>query len=51
MTTEPSLPRVVVKPRRARPFFARHPWLFVTSIGRVEGEPGPGSEVAVFSHE
>src|SRR5262249_16961664 len=46
-----ALPRVIVKPRRARPFFARHPWLFVTSIGRVEGEPGPGSEVEVFSHE
>lgn len=46
-----SLPRVIVKPRRARPFFARHPWLFVTSIARVEGEPKPGSEVEVFSHE
>ena len=46
-----SLPRVIVKPRRARPFFARHPWLFVTSIGRVEGEPGQGDEVEVVSHE
>ena len=45
------LPRVVVKPRRARPFFARHPWVFVTSIARVEGEPAPGDEVEVFSHE
>jgi 23S rRNA (cytosine1962-C5)-methyltransferase len=46
-----SLPRVIVKPRRARPFFGRHPWLFVTSIARVEGEPGPGDEVEVYSHE
>jgi 23S rRNA (cytosine1962-C5)-methyltransferase len=46
-----SLPRVVVKPRRARPFFARHPWVFVSSIARVEGEPAPGEEVEVFSHE
>jgi 23S rRNA (cytosine1962-C5)-methyltransferase len=46
-----SLTRVVVKPRRARPFFARHPWVFVTSIARVEGEPAPGDEVEVFSHE
>src|SRR5260370_28468622 len=46
-----SLPRVVIKPRRARPFFARHPWVFVTSIERVEGEPAPGDEVAVVSHE
>ena len=40
-----------MKPRRARPFFARHPWVFVTSIARVEGEPAPGDEVEVFSHE
>jgi 23S rRNA (cytosine1962-C5)-methyltransferase len=46
-----SLPRVYVKPRRARPFFARHPWVFVSSIERVEGEPAPGAEVEVFSHE
>ena len=46
-----SLPRVIVKPRRARPFFARHPWVFVTSIARVEGDPAPGDEVEVFSHE
>ena len=46
-----SLPRVIIKPRRARPFFARHPWVFVTSIGRVDGTPGPGDEVEVFSHE
>ncbi|MCA1686425.1 MAG: class I SAM-dependent rRNA methyltransferase, partial [Planctomycetia bacterium] len=45
------LARVVLKPRRARPFFARHPWVFVTSIGRVEGDPAPGDEVDVFSHE
>jgi 23S rRNA (cytosine1962-C5)-methyltransferase len=46
-----SLPRVIVKPRRARPFFARHPWLFVTSIAKVEGDPSPGGEVEVYSHE
>ncbi len=46
-----SLPRVVIKPRRARPFFARHPWVFVNSIDRVEGNPQPGDEVRVFSAE
>jgi 23S rRNA (cytosine1962-C5)-methyltransferase len=46
-----SLPRVVIKPKRARPFFARHPWVFVTSIEHVEGDPKPGDEVAVVSHE
>ena len=46
-----SLPRVVIKPRRARPFFARHPWVFVNSVDRVEGEPEPGDEVRVVSFE
>jgi len=46
-----TLPRVVLKPRRARPFFARHPWVFVTSVARSEGEPADGAEVDVYSHE
>ncbi len=46
-----SPPRVVLLPRRARPFFARHPWVFAGSIGRVEGTVAPGEEVAVVSHE
>jgi 23S rRNA (cytosine1962-C5)-methyltransferase len=46
-----SRPRVIIKARRARPFFARHPWVFVTSIERVEGDPQPGDEVVVFSYE
>ena len=43
--------RVVLKPRRARPFFARHPWVYTHSVARVEGPPAPGDEVEVFSHE
>ena len=43
--------RVVLKPRRARPFFARHPWVYTHSVARVEGSPAPGDEVEVFSHE
>lgn len=45
------LARVVIKPRRSRPFFARHPWVFVNSVGRTEGEPKHGDEVEVVSHE
>ena len=41
--------RVVLKPRRARPFFARHPWVFESSIERVEGDPAAGDEVDVVS--
>jgi 23S rRNA (cytosine1962-C5)-methyltransferase len=39
--------RVVLKPRRARPFFARHPWVFEPSIAHVSGNPSPGDEVDV----
>jgi len=46
-----NLARVILKPRRARPFFARHPWVFVTSVNRVEGDPAAGDEVEVYSHE
>ena len=46
-----SLPVVVIKTRRARPFFARHPWVFVNSIDRVDGSPEPGDEVRVVSHD
>ena len=44
-----SLPRVILKPRRAQPFFARHPWVFSGAIARVEGEPAPGAEVALVT--
>ena len=43
--------RVILKPRRARPFFARHPWVFDTSIQRVEGDPKAGAEVEVATTE
>ena len=44
------LPRVVLQPRRARPFFGRHPWVFAGAIAAVEGEPADGAEVDLVSH-
>ncbi|MBI3465029.1 MAG: class I SAM-dependent rRNA methyltransferase [Planctomycetes bacterium] len=44
-------PRVIVKRGRARPLFARHPWLFAGSIERVEGSPTDGADLAVYSHQ
>jgi len=44
-----SLPRVVLKARRAQPFFARHPWVFSGAVARVEGDPAPGAEVALLA--
>ena len=40
-----STPRVTLKPRRALPFFGRHPWVFTGAISRIEGSPEPGAEV------
>lgn len=48
-----SVPRVILKPRRAQPFFSRHPWVFAGAIQRIEVEGGaavePGAEVTVHS--
>lgn len=43
------LPRVMLKPRRALPFFSRHPWVFSGAIRRIEGQVEPGTEVAVVT--
>jgi 23S rRNA (cytosine1962-C5)-methyltransferase len=45
-----TLPRVVLLPRRARPFFSRHPWVYPGAIARVEGDPSDGQEVELASH-
>jgi len=44
-----SLPKVILKPRRAQPFFSRHPWVFPGAIARTEGDPAPGAEVALVT--
>jgi 23S rRNA (cytosine1962-C5)-methyltransferase len=46
MTTTP---KVILKPKRAQPFFARHPWVFNGAIERVEGNPADGDEAELFS--
>jgi len=45
-----SAPRVVLKPRRARPFYGRHPWVFAGAIAAVAGEPADGDVVDLYSH-
>jgi 23S rRNA (cytosine1962-C5)-methyltransferase len=44
------LPRVVLHPKRARPFFGRHPWVFAGAVASVEGEPADGAEVDLVTH-
>jgi 23S rRNA (cytosine1962-C5)-methyltransferase len=45
-----SIPKVILKPKRAQPFFGRHPWVFAGAIDRVEGTPDDGDEVDLVSH-
>lgn len=47
---EATVPRVVLLPRRARPFYGRHPWVFAGAVGGVEGDPADGAEVDLVSH-
>lgn len=42
--------RVTLLPKRARPFFGRHPWVFAGAIASVEGDPPDGAEVDLVSH-
>jgi 23S rRNA (cytosine1962-C5)-methyltransferase len=46
----PTFPRVVLQPRRARPFYGRHPWVFAGAVAAVEGEPADGDVVDLVSH-
>jgi 23S rRNA (cytosine1962-C5)-methyltransferase len=43
-------PRIVLKARRAQPFFGRHPWVYAGAIAHVEGEPADGAEIELVSH-
>lgn len=45
------LPVITLKPRRALPFFSRHPWVFASAVGQVAGLPNLGDEVLVRAHE
>ncbi len=42
---------VVLKPRKATPFHARHPWVFDSAVDRVEGECGDGDVVDLVSEK
>src|SRR6266404_1187408 len=42
--------RIVLRPRRARPFFGRHPWVYAGVIAEVIGQPADGDVVDLHSH-
>lgn len=41
--------QVVLKPRKARPFYARHPWVLDSAVDRVDGTPADGDIVDLLS--
>jgi 23S rRNA (cytosine1962-C5)-methyltransferase len=44
-----TVPRVILQPRRARPFYGQHPWVYPGAIAKVEGDPADGAEVDLHS--
>ncbi|MEN6458345.1 MAG: class I SAM-dependent rRNA methyltransferase [Thermoguttaceae bacterium] len=43
------MPQAVLKPRKARPFYGRHPWVLDSAIDRIEGDPANGDVVDLVS--
>jgi 23S rRNA (cytosine1962-C5)-methyltransferase len=43
--------RVRLQPRKARPFYGRHPWVYAGAISSIEGEPADGDEVDLVAHD
>jgi 23S rRNA (cytosine1962-C5)-methyltransferase len=41
--------RVHLKPRKARPFYGRHPWVLDTAVGHIEGSPTDGDVVDLIA--
>jgi 23S rRNA (cytosine1962-C5)-methyltransferase len=42
--------RIVLAPKRARPFFGQHPWVYPGAIASIDGEPADGDVVDLHSH-
>ena len=42
---------VLIKAKRARPFFGRHPWVLDSAIDSVDGSPVDGDVVDVATHD
>lgn len=43
------MPEIVLKPKKAQPFYARHPWVFAGAVASVQGSPEDGAEVDLLS--
>jgi 23S rRNA (cytosine1962-C5)-methyltransferase len=41
--------QAILKPRKARPFYGRHPWVLDSAIARIDGDPADGDVVDLLS--
>lgn len=41
--------RAILKPRKSRPFYGRHPWVLETAVERIEGQAADGDVVELIS--
>ncbi|MGE0607727.1 MAG: class I SAM-dependent rRNA methyltransferase [Pirellulales bacterium] len=44
-----SVARAILKPRKSRPFFGRHPWVLESAVDRIEGTAADGDVVDLIS--
>jgi 23S rRNA (cytosine1962-C5)-methyltransferase len=45
------LPKIILKPGRAKPFWLGHPWVFSEAIANIEGAPTTGSQVLLYDEK
>lgn len=43
--------QAILKPRKAGPFYARHPWVRASAIASIDGEPADGETIDLFSDQ
>lgn len=43
--------QAILKPRKSRPFYNRHPWVLDSAVDRIEGNPSDGDVVDLLSEK
>ncbi len=45
------MPQAILKPRKSRPFYNRHPWVLDSAVERIEGSPADGDMIDLLSEK
>jgi 23S rRNA (cytosine1962-C5)-methyltransferase len=43
--------RAILQPRKARPLYGHHPWVYAGAVARVEGDAADGAEIDLLTHD